>query len=133
ENGRLDIKTKLFLHLLPPAPLLPPPGSLPRSLGLPPNTPKLTRRSSDDLRRNLRAGLGTPVSRRLTFDIAEEDEKENLEPPEEVQRSEDEQKPLTPPDLLSQLLSKWGHAIDQLAEDILVDLRDYKKRLGIPQ
>ncbi|ADQ85970.1 E4, partial [Human papillomavirus 133] len=126
-----NFKTKLFLPLLPPAP--PAPGSLHRALvPVPPGTPKPGRKATEDFRRNLRAGLG-PLRQRLQFDIPEEDDKENQEPHEEPQRNEEEPPPQTPQDLLSQVLSKWGLAIDQLAENILLDLRDCKRKLGIPQ
>ncbi|AGC93439.1 E4, partial [Human papillomavirus 180] len=125
-----NIKTKLFLPLLPlvPHPL---PGNLPRGTpAIPPGTPRVSRKFDDNTRRVLRTPLGPLPRRHLDFDILEDDEKENQEPPE-VQKEEEPTQ--TPPDLLSQLLHKWGEAIDQLADHILRDLKDYKLKLGIPQ
>ncbi|ADH29809.1 hypothetical protein, partial [Human papillomavirus 121] len=125
-----NIKTKLFLPLLPLAPL-PLPGNLLRGTpAIPPGTPKLSRRY-DESRRGPRIPLCPPVRKHLDFDITEDDEKENQELPG-AQR-EEEPTSQTPPDLLTQLLHKWGVAIDQLADIILQDLKDCKQKLGIPQ
>ncbi|ATQ38335.1 ^E4, partial [Gammapapillomavirus 10] len=126
-----DTKTKLFLPLLPPAPF-PLPGSLPRGTASlpPPNTPRPPRKE-DILRRSLRSNPGLPPTRKLLEFDFDDDEKENKDP--QGPQKEEDQTLQTPPDLLTLLLQKWGQALDQLAEAITQDLKDYKSKLGIPQ
>ncbi|AEM24646.1 hypothetical protein, partial [Human papillomavirus 142] len=128
-----DIKTKLFLPLLPPAPF-PLPGSLPRGTASlpPPNTPRPPRKEELNKKSLRGPSVGLPPTRKyLEFDF-EDEEKENKDP-QNGPRKEDDQTLQTPPDLLSLLLQKWGEALDQLGEAITQDLRDYKSKLGIPQ
>ncbi|AWK28215.1 E1/E4 protein [Human papillomavirus type 221] len=113
-----------------PAPF-PLPGNLPRGTASlpPPHTPRPPRKE-ETTRKALRSGLPA-LRKHLEFDF-EDEEKENKDPRNGPQK-EEEQTPLTPPDLLSLLLQKLGQAIDQLGEDIIQELKDCKSKLGIPQ
>ncbi|ADR77931.1 E4 [human papillomavirus 129] len=86
----------------------------------PPGTP---RRPTDEARHKQRRqalGLANGAQR---SDDDDEEEKENQQNPKEGNSLLD--------NLLSRLLNKWEKAIDQLEEQILTDLKDFKLRLGI--
>ncbi|AUB51251.1 E1/E4 protein [Human papillomavirus type 211] len=87
----------------------------------PPGTPRLPRRASlsDDLRGRL-----FPPRKTLTFDLDEEDNKENYPP----QQKEDDYNLSF---LLTQLLEKLEHDIDLLLERVSQDFSNFKEKLGI--
>nr|AYA93576.1 MAG: E4 protein [Human papillomavirus] len=105
--------------------LLGPPLPRGTSLRTPPGTPHPTRRSEEQRNKQRRAALALPKGSLRSDD--DEEEKENRPPPQK----EDDVYPLQ--DLVSQLLAKWGEAIDQLQEQISQDLKDFRQRLGIRQ
>nr|AEX31156.1 E4 protein [Human papillomavirus] len=87
-----------------------------------PPTPHLLRKPEEHRNRMRRQHLGLPSGNR-SDDDGEEDEKENRQPKDNDFLDS----------LVSQLLKKWGEAIDQLLDQVTADLKDFKLRLGIPQ
>ncbi|ATQ38286.1 E4 [Gammapapillomavirus 8] len=125
ENGQCILNNPLLYHL-PPA-LQNGPQSLSKGNGTnlhhpPPGTPRLPRRTS--LNDDLRGRQLFPPARKLTFDLDEEENKENYPP---QQKEEDFNLSF----LLSQLLTKLEHDIDQLLDRISQDFSDFKSSLGI--
>ena len=128
ENGQYILKIQQLSHLL--ATPNGPQGNPPKGNGTtplqPPATPRPHRRASalDDYRERQYPRLRKP----LAFDLEDEETNKENYPP---QQKEDDQFPLS--QLLSQLLHKLEHDIDQLSERVLRDFSDFKLRLGIPQ
>ncbi|AXN57298.1 E4 [Macaca mulatta papillomavirus 4] len=151
--GRLDIKTILFLLLLPALQKRLGLGPRRGSLLVPPDTPRPTRRLEGDggrytlhLEGARRALTFPPPSEKRLKGLEEEEwdeednngDKENRDPhneenpPAANEGASTSQTP-QPDDLLSHLLAKLGRDIDQLKEAIDHDFSNYKTKLGIRQ
>nr|AYA94456.1 MAG: E4 protein [Human papillomavirus] len=89
----------------------------------PPGTPRPRRFTDEERNKHRRRVLGLPFGGRLDDD---DDEKENKAPP----KDDDEEEPL-PQAPIAQLLEKLERAIDQLSDQVLRDLSDFKRKLGI--
>nr|AYA93835.1 MAG: E4 protein [Human papillomavirus] len=127
ENGQFILKIHQLSHL--PATPSGPQGNPPKGNGTnlqPPATPRPHRRASalDDYR----GRQYPPLRKPLTFDLEDEETNKENYPP---QQKEEDQYSLS--HLLTQLLRKLEHDIDQLSERVLRDFNDFKLTLGIPQ
>ncbi|ATQ38703.1 E4 [Gammapapillomavirus 22] len=127
DNGLYIIKMKLFLIL----PLL----ALHKNrssdflkghqgdTSLPPGTPFPLKRVPDE-KKTKREELARPPPR-TRYEVDDDENKENL-PPE---RNDDECKK----SLVQYLLDKWAEDITWYQQEVLHDLNDLQKKLGIPQ
>nr|AYA93914.1 MAG: E4 protein [Human papillomavirus] len=126
ENGLLILEmNKFFLPLLPA--LL---GGLyltpPRSAGgTAPPTPRPKRKTEEDLYTRRRQALALPRNHHQEDD--DDEEKENQPPVKDDDELKDTE------DLIQFLLKKLAKAIASYEEQVLQELKDLRKRLGIPQ
>nr|CAD1814388.1 E4 [Human papillomavirus type 213] len=125
ENGLLNTKQKLFPLLLPAPPNHQPVGS--RS-GTPPTRPQQpAKKSLSDELKALADKAPTTHRRAVNWgDFYHENEKENQAPEDILTESDTDNKHHLRP-----LLEKWEYDIQQFKQQVLRDLDDLSRKLGI--